>query len=300
MLSVDPSMTGRDYDFEELRPLGEASRTPDHQLDERSNADPRRQRRASVETGYPEHQTDDKAECRSCGAPIPASQTKCRFCLTNHLGDSDTATTETGQEATLEGIVFALVESSTFYGAVAKGAAAGNLFGASEIEDITEHRLIYDLTEEPASQLVDQWPSLPDATKVTSEIGDELLTAIRERVGGQEHSTFAGAQEDRACLYDERGEPLRAESRLDTMLETADDPMWLVPGIALQESSGESDQDAQPSNIPTRVQLECHHCDSETGHRFTTYESLPDDTWSGQPIWECRECGTCRYGPEPQ
>jgi hypothetical protein len=196
--------------------------------------------------------------------------------------------------------VFALVESSTFYGAVAKGAAAGNLFGASEIEDITEHRLIYDLTEEPASQLVDQWPSLPDATKVTSEIGDELLTAIRERVGGQEHSTFAGAQEDRACLYDESGEALRTEPRLDTMLEKADDPMWLVPGIALQESSGDSDQDEQPSNIPTQVQLECHHCDSETGHRFTTYESLPDDTWSGHPIWECRECGACRHGPEPR
>jgi len=293
-------MTGRDYDFEELRPLGEASRTPDHQLDERSNAAPRRQRYASVETGYPEHQTDDKAECRSCGAPIPASQTKCRFCLTNHLGDSDTATTETGQEATLEGIVFALVESSTFYGAVAKGAATGNLLGANETEGITGHRLIYDLTEEPASQLVDQWPSLPDATKVTSEAGEELLAAIRDRMNGQGCSTFAGAQELRACLYDERGEPLRTESCLDTMLEKADDPMWLVPGIALQESSGDSEQDEQPSNLQTRVQLECHHCESETGHRFTTYESLPDDTWSGQPIWECRECGACRYGPEPR
>jgi hypothetical protein len=155
MLSVDPSMTGRDYDFEELRPLGEASRRPDHQLDGHSTAAPRRQQRASVETGYPEHPTEDKPECRSCGTPIPASQTKCRFCLTNHLGDSDTPTTETGQEATLVGIVFALVESSTFYAAVAKGAAAGNLLGASETEGITELRLIYDLTEEPASQLVD-------------------------------------------------------------------------------------------------------------------------------------------------
>lgn len=291
-------MTGRDYDFEELRPRGEASRTPDHQLDDRTNAAPRRQRYASIETGYPEHQTDARAECRSCGAPIPTSQTKCRFCLTNHLGDSDTATTETGQEATLVGIVFVLVESSTYYGAVAKGAAAGNLLGASGTGGITEHRLIYDLTEEPASQLVDQWPSLPDASKVTSETGEQLLTAIRDRMNGQGCSTFAGAQEPRACLYDERGEPLRAESRLDTMLETADDPMWLVPGIALQESSGDSEQDEQPSNLRTRVQLKCHHCESETGHRFNTYESLPDDTWSGQPIWECRECGTCRYGPE--
>jgi len=293
-------MTGRDYDFEELRPLGEASRRPDHHLDGHSTAAPRRQRRASVETGYPEHPTEDKAECRSCGAPIPASQTKCRFCLTNHLGDSDTPTTATGQEATLVGIVFALVESSTYYGAVAKGAAAGNLLGASETEGITEHRLIYDLTEEPASQLVDQWPSLPDATKVTSEAGEQMLAAIRDRMSGQGRSAFIGAQGAKACLYDESGDALRTESYLDTMLKKADDPMWLVPGIALQESSGDSDQDEQPSNLPTRVQLECHHCDSETGHRFNTYESLPDDTWSGQPIWECRECGACRYGPEPR
>lgn len=293
-------MTGRDYDFEELRPLGEASRTPDHHLDDRSTAAPHRQRRASVETGYPEHPTSDTAECRSCGAPIPTSQTKCRFCLTNHLGDSDTATTETSQEATLVGIVFAIVESSTFYGAVAKGAAAGNLLVTSETEGITEHRLIYDLTEEPASQLVDQWPSLPDATKVASKVGEQLLTAIRDRMNEQEHSAFADAQEARACLYDETGDALRDESRLDTMLENADDPMWLVPGIALRESSEDSDQDRQPSSLPTRVQLECHHCGSETGHRFNTYETLPDDTWSGQPIWECQECGACRYGPEPQ
>ena len=196
--------------------------------------------------------------------------------------------------------MFTLVESSTFYGAVAKGAAAGNLLGASEIEGIIEHRLIYDLTEEPASQLVDQWPSLPDATKVTSETGEQLLRAIRERMSGQEHSTFAGAQGAKAYLYDERGEPLPTESCLDTMLEKANDPMWLVPGIALRESSEDSDQDRRPSSLPTRVQLECHHCGSETGHRFNTYESLPDDTWSGQPIWECQECGACRYGPEPQ
>ena len=292
-------MTGRDYDFEELRPLGEASRTPDQHLDDRSTA-ARRQRSGPGETGYSGPFTTDKVECRVCGAPIPASQTKCRFCLSNHLGDTSTATTETSQETTLAGIVFAIVESPTFYGAVAKGAAAGNLLVTSETEGITEHRLIYDLTEEPASQLVDQWPSLPDAAKVASEAGEQLLTAIQDRMNDQEHSTFAGAQEAKAYLYDETGDALLDESRLDTMLENADDPMWLVPGIALRESSEDSDQDRRPSSLPTRVQLECHHCGSETGHRFNTYESLPDDTWSGQPIWECQVCGTGRYGPAPE
>lgn len=84
------------------------------------------------------------------------------------------------------------------------------------------------------------------------------------------------------------------------MLENADDPLWLVPGLALKESSEASDRDDQSPSIPTRNQLECHHCGDETDHWFDTHESLPDDTWSGQPIWECRECGACRYGPEPQ
>lgn len=85
--------------------------------------------------------------------------------------------------------------------------------------------------------------------------------------------------------------------RLDTMLETAANPLWLVPGIGLKESSGDRDRDDQSSGIPTREQLECHHCGGETDHRFHTRESLSDDTWSGQPIWKCHECGACRYGP---
>lgn len=33
-------MTGTDYDLEKIHPLGEASRTPDHQLDDHSTASP--------------------------------------------------------------------------------------------------------------------------------------------------------------------------------------------------------------------------------------------------------------------
>jgi hypothetical protein len=106
------------------------------------------------------------------------------------------------------GIVFTLVESSTFYGAVARGAAAGDLLVGSETaEGVDDHRLIYDLEDEPASQLVDQWPSLPDATTVTSAAGEQLLTAIRDRMGSQSGTTFVEAQETEAHLYDESGTP---------------------------------------------------------------------------------------------
>lgn len=56
-------------------------------------------------------------ECQSCSASIPAGQTKCRFCLTNHL-DNEAASTDGITDATLLGIVHMVVESTMFYGVV--------------------------------------------------------------------------------------------------------------------------------------------------------------------------------------
>jgi hypothetical protein len=54
-------------------------------------------------------------ECQSCGASVPDGQTKCRFCLSNHLGGDATSTNETAS-TTFLGIVHLVVESTTFYG----------------------------------------------------------------------------------------------------------------------------------------------------------------------------------------
>jgi hypothetical protein len=197
--------------------------------------------------------------------------------------------------------VFTLVESATFYGAVAKGGAAGALLVESETDAaIDEHRLIYDLDAEPAPQLADRWPALPDAIKVISATGKQLLTAIRQRMGWLDVSAPASEHEDSPCLYDERGRALLAASRLETLRENAEEPLWLVPAIALRESSEGTERADQSPDIPTRELLECHQCGSETEHQFQTHETLPDDTWSGQPIWECQDCGACRYGPDPE
>jgi hypothetical protein len=203
-------MSNQYLDFEELRPTGEASHIPDTRLDDGCEGDTRRQRVATTTGGYPDEPSTTDGECRSCGASVPDGQTKCWFCLSNHLGSDARETTETSQESTLVGIVFTLVESSTFYGAVAKGAAAGNLLVKDvATEPIDNHQLIYDLEGEPASQLAEQWPSLPDATRTTSAAGEQLLTAIRDRLEDQGYSTFAGAQETKACLHDKRGEFLQ-------------------------------------------------------------------------------------------
>ncbi len=290
-------MNGRYSDFEELRPTGEASHIPDSRLDDGCEGDPRRQRVATNTGGYPDAPTAVDGECRSCGTLVPDGQTKCRFCLTNHLGSDATSTNESAS-TTFLGIIHLVVESTTFYGAVAKGGAAANSLTANEAEPaVDDYTLIYDLDDAPARQLADQWPSLPDAVQVSSEEGERLLSAARDRTGW--HGQGASERQEQAPtrLYDQHGDGIRDASRLDAVLDDADDAVWLVPAMALTESTDEVAADRQVSSVPTTQELDCQDCGWATDHQFKTHESVPDEAWTGQPIWECRVCGSARYGP---
>ncbi|AUV84604.1 hypothetical protein C2R22_24005 (plasmid) [Salinigranum rubrum] len=290
-------MHNRYSDFEELRPTGEASHIPDQRLDDGCEGDTRRQRVATTTGGYPDKPSTTDGECRSCGASVPDGQTKCRFCLTNHLGSEATSTDESASTTYL-GIVHLVVESATFYGAVAKGGAAAKLLTANDAESaVDDYTLIYDLDEAPARQLAEQWPSLPDAVQVSSEEGERLLSAARDRTGW--HGQGASERQEQAStrLYDQRGNGIHDASRLTEVLDDADDAVWVVPAMALTESTGESATDRQVSSVPTTQELDCQSCGRATDHRFKTHESIPDEAWTGQPIWECRVCGSARYGP---
>jgi hypothetical protein len=174
-------------DCEELRPTGEASHIPDTRLDDGCEGDIRRQRVATTTGGYPDEPSTTDSECRFCGESIPDGLTKCRFCLTNHLESGATSTDEPASTTCL-GIAHLVVEPTPFYGAVATGGAAANLPSANEAEPaVDDYTLIYrlsrasvsglapevlhDLDEMPARQLVEQWPSLPDAVQVLSGEG---------------------------------------------------------------------------------------------------------------------------------
>ncbi|WP_029601793.1 biosurfactant protein 1 [Natronobacterium lacisalsi] len=290
-------MNGRYSDFEELRVTGEASHIPDTRLDDGCEGAPRRQRVATSSGGYPDAPTVTDGECQSCRASVPDGQTKCRFCLTNHLG-SDTTNTDESESTTFLGIIYLVVESTTFYGAVAKGGAAANLLTANDAEPaVDDYTLIYDLDEAPARQLAEQWPSLPDAVQVSSEEGEQLLSAARDRTGW--HGQGASERQEQAPtrLYDQRGDGIRDASRLDAVLDDADDAVWLVPAMALTESTGEAAADRQVSSVPATQELDCQNCGRATNHQFNTHESVPDEAWTGQPIWKCRVCGLARYGP---
>jgi hypothetical protein len=291
-------MTDQYADYEELRPLGEATHVSDDQID--SSGKPRRLRSDGVDAGYPDDPIAAVPECESCRASIPAGQTKCRFCLTNHLSDDVTGTDESMKTALL-GVVHLVVESATFYGAVAKGGAAANLLTSNKAElAVDDYTLVYDLDEPPARQLADRWPSLPAAVQRDSAEGEQLLAAARDRTGWHGQEEIEHLQQAPTRLYDQRGNGIRDEARLREIVDDADDELWLVPALALTATTGERDSDSRPSSIPTTARLDCQDCGRATDHQFETHELVPDETWTGQPIWECQVCGTARYGPAPE
>lgn len=289
-------MTDRNSDRDAFQPVGEGALVPDSALDQPADGQPSRQREAAHSGGYPGGTTDTDRACVSCGASIPASQRKCRFCLKHEL-DAASASDAASSEQTLRGVIQFLVESGTFYGGVAKGAAAATLLTSGRDEPIDDCTLIYDLDDEPAPQLTERWPTLSAAAEVTSATGEALLTAARERTAWDERSDRP--QKEVPRVYDERGQGIRDESSLEHALDDGDQ-LWIVPAVAVETVPRETESTSTGAEIPTVTALECQHCTRETEHRFRTRESLPDETWTGQPIWECQVCGTGRYGPAPE
>jgi len=174
-------MNDHQSDFEELRPLGEATSTPDAELAESVDNEVD-DSTTEYPPGYPDEIAQTESECASCGTLIPATQTKCEFCLTYHLDRSDDEQNRSQGESTLLHVVHLLVEASTFYAAVAKGSAAATLLSKPDKDPaVDECLMIYDLNEEPAVQLADRWPSLPEAVRVRSKEGEQLLAAACDR-----------------------------------------------------------------------------------------------------------------------
>ncbi len=132
---------------------------------------------------------------------------------------------------------------------------------------------------------------------MSSKEGERLLSAARDRTGRNEEGVSEHQEQPPTRLYDQRGNGIRDESRLGAVIDDADNTVWLVPAMALTESAGEAEADSQVSSVPTMQQLDCQNCGRATDHRFKTHESVPDEAWTGQANWECRVCGSARYGP---
>jgi len=131
---------------------------------------------------------------------------------------------------------------------------------------------------------------------VSSGEGERLLSVARDRTCGNRQGALERQEQVPTRLYDQRGDGIRNASRLTEVLNDADDAVWLVPAMALSESTDEAADDRQVSSVPTTQELDCQTCGRATDHRFKTHESVPDEAWTGQPIWECQVCGSARHG----
>jgi len=249
--------------------------------------------------GYPDEIAQTETECASCGTSIPATQTKCEFCLTYHLDSPDDKQNRSNSESKLLHVVHFLVGASTFYAAVAKGSAAATLLSKPNKDPaVDECLMIYDLDAEPAKQLADRWPLLPEAVRVASHEGQQVLAAIRDQTVWSDQPQSSCEDRHGTFLYGEAGYAITEINQLTSQLGTTDD-LWLVPAIALEDSVDDVDEESHRPSVPMKHRMKCWECDRETEHRFDEFESLPSEGWSGQPIWECRECGSPRYGPQP-
>jgi len=293
-------VTDRRSDNEQLQPIGEATQIPDGKLSNSKSGESHRQQLNDIEAGYPDSTKDTERKCESCGASVPAGQTKCRFCLSNHLDASDTDKSSTDTEWTFLHVVHLVVEASTDYSALAKGAAAATLLAKPDRDPAVDScQPIYSLAEGPAPQLAEKWPSLPAATPVTSKQGVQLLAAACERTMWTDTAQPRHDGEHATFLYDEAGSGIHNENRLTALLESASDDIWLVPAMALQRSTEETTTEDARRTLPNSEHLECRNCNRETQHHFDSTEDVPDDEWADQPIWECQTCGAHRYGPSP-
>lgn len=294
-------MTDRYADLEELRPRGEATQIPDGELTSNGRRESSSGRPGETLVGYPDDAGPTASECASCGASIPAGQTKCRFCLTNHLGAFTDNQQPADSEWTLLHVVQLLVEASTVYHALAKGAAAATFLATPDRDPaVDDCQLIYDFDDEPAALLTDEWPSLPDAVRATSERGDRLLEAARERSSWAEMTEAPRREAHTTFLYDEEGHGVRDGDRLTDLLESAENDVWLVPAIALQRSVDEAQSGNGQPNVPSKTRLDCRKCGRTTEHQFQEFESVPAENWTGQPMWECQVCQSPRHGPDPE
>lgn len=291
-------MTDHHSDFEELRPIGEATSTPDAELSEHTEKEVE-EATAEPLIAYPDESASTESVCTACEAPIPATQTKCEFCLTYHLDQTEDIQEHSTDESALLHVIHFLVEASTFYAAVAKGSAAATLLSKPDKDPvINDCQMIYDLDAEPAKQLADRWPSLPEAVRVTSHEGQQLLAAVRDQTVWSEQPQSSCEDQHGIFMYGEAGNAITETKQLRGLLETPDD-RWLVPAMALQDSVHNGHEESHRPSVPTKHRLECWDCERETEHRFEEFESLPSEDCSGQPVWECRVCGNPRYGPQP-
>ena len=292
------SVTGksnRQLDREAFQPRGEAAHVPDRSLEARDESYDRLDG-----TGYPNAEELTSKACRGCGQPIAADQRKCATCLEHHIESADT--TGDGQTAPspVPRIIFAVVEATCDYTALAKGAAACTLLQRRRVNPLEDCQLIDDVAETPANTLHDTWDELPAAVRIETEQGRKLLSVATKHIDRAEEGGHSDGERSLPRLYDESGRGILNEEQIKSWTDTADGERWLIPILGAEQHPAENRTKRRKSQRSNTEHIHCRRCKETTPHRFSDHEQLPEEAWDGNPIWQCQACGTPRFGPAPE
>jgi hypothetical protein len=238
--------------------------------------------------------------CRGCGQPIPANHRKCATCLEHHIEPVDTNIGEQPAQTPVPRVIFAVVEATCDYTALAKGAAACTLLQQREATPLGDCQLIDDVAETPATALRDTWGDLPPAVRIESEKGAQLLSVALKHTDCADRNDHEDGEQSLPRLYDESGRGILNEEQVESWTDTADAERWLIPIIGVEQQSAENHTKRRKFRGPNTVHIHCRCCEETTEHRFSGYEQLPEEAWDGHPIWQCQTCRATRFGPAPE
>ena len=281
----------RERDREAYRPRGEATREPDHV---RRRERDRESGDELESVGYPAATGAATATCRGCGQSIPRDQEKCESCLREHVEPLDTGRDDGERETEFLHVIVAAVTARTDLAALAKGAATCSLLADDLDEPISETELVNDLDETPARVFTTRWGDLPGVIRADSDTGARLLDQLQDRMTAD---TGEAGSKQTTYLYDWTGAGVSDVESLSERRQSTERPLWLVPALGFRPVQQTEGARRSRVSTPRQRSLDCRECDRETEHHFQTTETVPASEWSGQPIWECRVCGSARHGP---
>lgn len=246
---------------------------------------------------------------RSAESTTPAAQ------------DVDRSTAKDQEDWKLEKVVLVAVPEATDFLAAAKAAAQLTLRKRGDKSErlprqSQPYHFVYDLPEEPAKTLTEEWGDLPDVAAADGKIGATLLeTAIEKTWSGGDH-----VDPDESHLYTSSGDPITDPATIEELQETAeetDNDLFLVPALELgpdhPKSIAEKEAERRRKRISkasTREQMSCWECGGLREFSFVGYDGVPstesdsrdedeDVEQKGQPVWSCSNCGAGKHGPDP-
>ena len=238
------------------------------------------------------------AHCEICGSSIPPNRTRCK----RHNQGSQTARSS-NKQMSISHVAIAIVPAASKLHAVAIGSSAfkcrDNAAG-----DGSTYDNIYDF-DEPSSIFTSGWGGeLPDATQVSSDLGERLVSKAKSKMGWDNDYNLEGGlgidssilnSEQESYIFTEWGDSVESESDLEDYLDedlNESKDYWIVPAVLYKKTLNTTNK--------TIRNRECDSC-GVTKHVFQKYRNgHPSIFEDGEAIWQCLECNKKKAATPPR